>query len=355
MFKKYDRISVTYLVMGHPFLGLQYKAGKREQLMKFYFAPMEGITGYVYRRAYHEFFPGVDKFFTPFLAPKQEKHMSSREKNDVLPEHNQGMYTVPQILCNRSEDFIRTAKELFSMGYEEINLNLGCPSATVVTKKKGAGLLGEPLLLEHFLDDIFSELSIKISIKTRLGMEDGEEFENLLKIYNRFPLHELIVHPRVREDYYKKPVRMEYFSMALERSRCPVCYNGDIATLTDLKNWEQKYPQEDRCMLGRGLLTTPGLIALYQNGQEMEKERLYAFHQALLSGYREVLSGERNVLFKMKELWFYMLPNFADAEKAAKRIRKAERISEYEAAVRMLFEEGEFIPSSCREKPYYLC
>ena len=155
--------------------------------MKFYFAPLEGISGYVYRNAWEKHFGSVDKYFTPFLSPNQNGTFSSRELNDILPEHNEGMTVVPRILTNRAEDFIRTAKQLREYGYEEVNLNLGCPAGTVVSKKRGSGFLAEPELLEECLAEIFLKLDMKVSVKTRIGKEDPEEWHRLMEIYNQFP------------------------------------------------------------------------------------------------------------------------------------------------------------------------
>ena len=169
--------------------------------MKLYLAPLEGITGWIYRSAVHKCFGGFDKYFVPFIRPNQMGHLSAREKKDILPAHNAGMRAVPQVLTNQAEDFIRTAARLKEYGYEEINLNLGCPSKTVVTKKRGAGFLSEPERLEAFLDDIFDKCPTRISVKTRLGMEDPGEFAHLLEIYNKYPMEELIIHPRVHKDF----------------------------------------------------------------------------------------------------------------------------------------------------------
>ena len=166
--------------------------------MRLYLAPLEGITGWIYRSAVYECFGGFDKYFVPFIRPNQMGHFSAREKKDILPAHNAGMRTVPQILTNQAGDFLRTAAKLKEYGYEEVNLNLGCPSKTVVTKRRGAGFLAEPERLEAFLDEIFGKCPIRISVKTRLGMEEPGEFTRLLKIYNKYPMEELIIHPRVK-------------------------------------------------------------------------------------------------------------------------------------------------------------
>ena len=203
--------------------------------MKYYMAPMEGLTGYIYRNAYHACYHPMDKYFTPFLSPKANSSLSFRELNDILPEHNQGMYVVPQILTNQAEDFIRTAKELQEYGYSEINLNLGCPSGTVVSKYKGAGFLGLPDSLDRFLDEVCGKMEgmgMELSVKTRLGLVSPDEFTGLLEIYNRYPLKELILHPRVRTDYYKNTPNMPAFGSGFDGCRAPVCYNGDIFTVS---------------------------------------------------------------------------------------------------------------------------
>ena len=156
--------------------------------MKYYLAPLEGITTYIYRRAYHQHFAPMDKYFTPFLVPHTKKGFSTKEKNDVMPEHSPGMNLVPQIMSNQAESFLHTVEKLKVYGYEEVNLNLGCPSKTVVSKGRGSGFLADPDGLDRFLDEIFKKCDVKISIKTRIGKDDPEEFARLLDIYNQYPV-----------------------------------------------------------------------------------------------------------------------------------------------------------------------
>lgn len=311
--------------------------------MKFYFAPMEGVTGYVYRNAHAAFFNNVDKYFTPFIAANQHGKLSSRELNDILPEHNKGYTVVPQILTNNAEDFIRTMVQLKEFGYDEINLNLGCPSGTVVAKGKGSGFLAKKEELDQFLEAVFGEAVTKISIKTRIGRDEPEEFEELMQIYNKYPLEELIIHPRVQKDYYRNTPNMEVFRVALAESKNPVCYNGDIFTAQGYEKFKVMCPDVERVMLGRGLIASPGLITEITTGETVDKVVLKAFHDKMYEGYQEIMSGGRNVLFKMKENWFYMMHIFSNAEKYAKKIRKAQRLQDYEAAVNSLFEEQEIV------------
>ena len=310
--------------------------------MKFYFAPMEGVTGHIYRGVHHRFFPGIDKYFTPFLVANQTYKFKTKEKQDVDPGNNLGMYVVPQIMANKTEEFLWAAREMKKLGYEEVNLNLGCPAATVVSKKKGSGFLAYPDELDAFLDTVFSGLDseggkIRISIKTRLGKDHVEEAGRLMEIYNRYPLHELIIHPRVQKDFYKNEPRMEAFAEAVQMSRHPVCYNGNLFSAKDYEQFVGKFPGIQSVMLGRGLIANPGLVREIQNGSPLNKEEMQKFHDAIYKAYRGTVLGEVNTLFKMKELWSYMGQMFAEGERAVKKIRKARNEADYIIAVQNLF------------------
>ena len=194
--------------------------------MHIYFAPLEGITTYPYRNLHHKYFGGVEKYFTPFLAPGPEQGMSVKEMRDVLPENNAGVLVVPQILTNRAGDFLLASKKLSEMGYREINLNLGCPSGTVTAKKKGSGFLLYPDDLDRFFDEVFSDAAVRngeflVSVKTRIGKNEVEEWPELMQVYNRYPIHELTVHPRIQKEFYKGTPHLDVFADILKESRNP--------------------------------------------------------------------------------------------------------------------------------------
>ncbi len=320
--------------------------------MKYYLAPMEGITTYIYRSAYEHHFHNIDRYFTPFVV---NKRLSSREQQDLLPEHNKGMDVVPQILTNRAEDFLEVAKEIADMGYQTVNLNLGCPSGTVVAKKRGAGFLALPEELDAFLAEIFEKCPMKISIKTRIGMTDEAEWERLLAIYQKYPIEELIVHPRTQKDFYKYPPRLNTYEMAEKAFDIPLCYNGEIHSVEKMQEVTERFKNLDCVMIGRGILKNPGLVGEIQKsrgetettenaGSEacgVSKEIFRSFHDEIYHGYRKIMSGDRNTLYKMKELWSYMGQSFTNPEKYMKKIRKTERLVEYECIVASLFREQE--------------
>lgn len=309
--------------------------------MKYYLAPMEGITGYIYRNACHTYFEAYDKYFLPFVAPHEKRSFNAKERNDLLPEHNEGMYVVPQVLTNDAEAFLRILADLRGMGYQEVNLNLGCPSGTVVAKGRGSGFLDSPKKLDEFFARVFGQTDMKLSVKTRVGVDSDVVWEELVDIYNKYPLEELIVHPRIQKDFYNNTPRMECFVYAVSESVNPLCYNGDLFDVKKYRGFHEAYPTVSCVMLGRGAIRNPGLLGEIKTGKKAEKETLHAFHDRLYEDYSRLFSGDRNVLFKMKEVWSYMAQLFEHSEKYAKKIRKADRASDYEAAVNALFRDCE--------------
>lgn len=307
--------------------------------MNIYFAPLEGIGGYIYRNAHKDYFGSVDKYFSPFVVTRPSGIMKKKELKDILPENNEDINLVPQIMTNNAQGFCKAAEQIAQMGYEEVNLNLGCPSGTVVGKGRGSGFLKDPRALDEFLDEIYSTCKINISIKTRIGFYEPEEFYNLIKIFNKYPVYELIIHPRTRMELYNGSPEYQIFDDAVKLSKNELCYNGDIKTKEDYEMIAERYEGIKSVMIGRGFLRNPNLADEIKYGDTLDKNKLKEFHDRLYSDYKEIYDGEKPVLFKMKELWFYMVDLFADNEKYIKKIRKVQHLSEFEAIVSRGFKE----------------
>jgi len=306
--------------------------------MIIYFAPMEGVTNFIFRGVYSKLYKGIEKYYTPFIAANEKGLLGPRFKREILPENNEGIFLVPQILTSNSLSFIKTAKNLKKYGYNEVNLNLGCPSGTVVSKNKGSGMLLNPLFLRNFLDEIFKEDNLEISIKTRIGFSSGKEMEELLKIFNDYPIKELIVHPRVREDFYKNTPNLSVFQEIVQNSKNSLCYNGDLFNVDQIKIFNESFPEVNKIMIGRGLIANPGLIREYNTGKKIEKIEYRVFHDELFSSYSNYLSGDRNLMFKMKEYWKFWGSNFPENRKQVKKIQKSQNIFSYKNAVEKFFE-----------------
>ena len=357
--------------------------------MKLYFAPMEGITSYSFRQVHHRFFPGMARYYTPFLAATQTHSFKKKEIREILPENNRGMQIVPQILGNHAEDCLAAIRTLSSYGYHEVNFNLGCSMPQVANRGRGAGFLGKIDQLDAFFEELFDGMEkdeafadVKLSVKTRIGDKDPGEAANLLAVYNRYPICELIVHPRLRTDLYQNVPNMEVFSMFYEECAHPLCYNGDLLSVDAYRNVCRRFPDLPAMMLGRGLIMDPSLAEQIRETEEMGKtvsreplnreplnreplskeplnkeplsreplnkdpagadaRLLEKYLLALREGYLTYMQSDQQVLPHIKEIWFYMAWHY-DREiqnsRVMKALRKARSWSEFEQAQHALLQ-----------------
>ena len=300
------------------------------------FAPMEGITGPTYRRLHRKYYPGLDRYYLPFLSPTGEHRFTGRSLAQLDREHPE-VPAVPQLLTKSAPDFLWAARQLADLGFSEVNLNLGCPSGTVVSKQKGAGMLGNLEALEAFLDEIFRDPPLAVSVKTRIGLRDPEEWPALLALFCRYPLAELTVHPRTRTEFYKGSVHDDAFQLAYETCPFPLCCNGNLFSLEDVKAAAQRWPRLSGIMAGRGLLADPGLFT-----GKRDRAVLIAFHEELAQTYRQGW-GTSVALAKMKELWAFLVLGFAENGQLEKAIHKARTWEELLSPARELLHNGELL------------
>ena len=306
------------------------------------FAPMEGITSCIYRRVHARCFPGADRYFAPFLAPDGAGQVKRSALRELLPEENEGIELVPQILCSRPEPFLGLAGELAELGYGEVDLNMGCPSGTVVPKHKGAGMLLDLEGLERSLDTIFARCPLRVSVKVRLGLESAAEFPRICALLGRYPLSELIVHARDRRGMYRSTPDLGAVRDALPEIRAPLCYNGNVLDAASYRLVCESLPGLERIMIGRGAVADPALFRVLRGGPALSAEELQAFLDALLEAFLGASLQERHILGRLKELWYYMGCMFPGAERELKRLNKAQDLIAYRAAVAALFAFSRF-------------
>ena len=306
--------------------------------MKLYFAPMEGITTYTYRNTHNEYFGNCDEYYAPFIAPSENERITRKTLKDILPENNEGINLKVQILTNIANAFNNFVPKIEEIGYDEINLNIGCPAGTVVGKGRGSGFLRYPNELDKFLENIYAENEMKISLKTRIGFQDGEEMYELMDIFNKYPVSELIIHPRVRQEFYKGYPDMKIFEYAYNISKNKVCYNGNIFTVSDFENIVSKYPELSGIMIGRGAIADPGIFRNIRTGKKTTKDELIGFTELLVKNYNKILNSDTYTLHKLKEIWIYMITNFSDCKKQFKTMKKTDDLSVFMSAMYALPE-----------------
>ncbi len=316
--------------------------------MIYSYAPMEGITTWWYRQVFSRHFDKIDRYYTFFLTPRYGNVMG-RDVRELINENNQGLNVIPQVMTNKSDLFVDFVRDIKAKGYEEVNLNLGCPMQTVVGKQRASWFLAHPEELERFLDEIFSSSQLPISIKTRVGFDSLELLPRLVDIFNNYPIKELIVHPRLRSDFYKNSVNMEAFDFVYKSSKVPVGYNGDLFTPESVNDFRTRYPEVEHIMLGRGLICNPALARLCEGGSQLTIEEFFSFHSDMQRTMMNIMPGGDIYLDRMKEFWWYWCRLFEDGERLVKSIRKARKTIDYNCAVEKLFNN-----TAIKQRPYFL-
>lgn len=308
--------------------------------MNYYAAPMEGLTDRIWRQVHQKWFGAADapmRYYAPFLSPPENRVLIPKKMAELAPEANAGTVVIPQLLARDGELAAWMIGEVRKLGYTEVNLNFGCPSGTVTAKGKGAGMLRDPARLDAFLDAVFSAVESPVSVKTRIGVQNPEEFAALLDIYNRYPICELTIHPRVMKQLYRGQADRAAFAAALPECRMPVCYNGDVTTPEELHALEAEFPQLSGIMVGRGLIADPALFRRARGGAPASREELRGYCDDLYHDYTEAFGAASCAVSRMKAHWFYLIHRFEGADPLEKPLRKAREGWEYETVVNRIF------------------
>ena len=310
-------------------------------ITRYDFAPLDGITRSVFRRVWYRRFGGADRIFVPFFSPTHHHIVTPRDLREITREGAEDLPLVPQVMSRLAPDFLWAAEVLEDLGYTEVNLNLGCPSGTVTAKGKGSGFLARPEELDAFFEEVFAKIRLPVSVKTRLGYQTPEEFPRLMEIFNRYPIACLTIHARVRPEKYKGPLHMDVFAQALAESKNPVCYNGDLNTVAGVREVESRFPELEAVMIGRGGVADPALFRKLRGGSPATREELQAFTQELYREYQAFYGQVGTAAQRMREVWFYLIHLFEDADRLNRPMRRFKNPGEYEAAEAAIFQELE--------------
>ena len=308
--------------------------------MNYYVAPMEGLTDRVWRQAHQKWFGWAGapaKYYAPFLSPPENRVLIQKKMAELAPEANPGAPVVPQLLAKDGALAAWMVGQLRQLGYTEVNLNFGCPSGTVTAKGKGSGMLRDLDKLDAFLAALFAEAEGPLTVKTRLGVEKPEEFAAVLEVYNRYPIAELTIHPRVMRQQYRGIADREAFAKALPECRMPVCYNGDLTTVEQLRALEAEFPAVQSLMVGRGIIADPALFRQALGGPAATKEELRGYLDDLYQGYTALFGSAGCAISRMKGHWFYLIHRFEGSERLEKQLRKLREPWEYETVVNQIF------------------
>ena len=307
-------------------------------------SPLQGFTDFRFRNAFHKHFGGIDTFYSPYIKLNGKLVVKGSYERDILPENNNTLEVIPQIITNDAEEFLFVAKYIQQFGYKELNWNLGCPYPMVAKCGMGSGLISNTSQIEHILKRVHNETDIIVSMKMRMGYENPTEILDVFPILEQYPIKNIAIHARIGKQLYKGGVDLDSFQKCLDTSKQKIYYNGDITSVAKFKELQERFPSIDHWMIGRGLIADPFLPSMIKNNTtEYPKNRFEifeAFHDEIYREYDAYLQGPTPIRMKMLGFWEYFSESFSNPQKTFKKIKKAGNSKNYEAAVKEIFKNG---------------
>lgn len=300
-------------------------------------SPLQGFTDFRFRNAFHHYFGGIDTFYSPYIRLDGKMVVKNSYQRDLLPEHNDTLEVIPQVITNDAEEFLFVAKYVQELGYKELNWNLGCPYPMVTKRGMGSGLICDPAKIDHILDRAYAETDILVSMKMRMGYENSSEILDAFPILDKYPLKNIAIHARIGKQLYKGGVDLDAFEKCIESTKHKLYYNGDVTTVTAFKSMQERFPSIDHFMIGRGLIADPFLPSMIKNDTvDYPKDRwkiFSEFHDTIYQQYDAALSGPTPIKMKMQGFWGYFSQSFSNPQKTFKKIKKANNPKAYQLAV----------------------
>ena len=312
-------------------------------------SPLQGFTDFRFRNAFHYYFGGIDTFYSPYIRLNGKFKIKTSYQNDLLQKNNTTLEVIPQIITNNAEEFLFVAKYVQSLGYKELNWNLGCPYPMVAKSGMGSGLICNPEKINTILKRVHNETDILVSMKMRMGYESAEEILNAFSILDNYPLKSIAIHARIGKQLYKGPVDLDAFDRCITATKHQLYYNGDITSVTSFKSIQKRFPNLDHFMIGRGLIADPFLPQMIKNNTTKYPKNRWDifedFHNTIYQQYDDYLSGPTPIKMKMLGFWEFFSQSCSNPRKTYKTIKKATNPFKYQQAVKLILNNERKIMS----------
>lgn len=305
-------------------------------------SPLQGFTDFRFRNAFQRYFGGIDTFFAPYIRLNGKLDIKASYDRDLQAKNNQTLTVIPQVMTNDADEFLFVSKYVQSLGYSELNWNLGCPYPMVTKRCMGSGLISDGQRIDAILKRVHNESDITVSLKMRMGYEHSAEILNVLPILAKYPIKNIAIHARIGKQLYKGGVDLDSFQRCIDNTQHKLYYNGDITTVQSFRDMRNRFPSIDHWMIGRGLISDPFLPQMIKmDTEEYPENRLEIFrdfHDTLLDNVGQNLSGDSHIILKMYHYWEYFAQAFSDTHKTLKKVKKAKNLENYTDAVSALLD-----------------
>ena len=310
-------------------------------------SPLQGFTDFRFRNAFHHYFGGIDTFYAPYIRLNGKLEIKASYERDLLPKNNHVPVLIPQVMTNDADEFLFVSKYVQSLGYNELNWNLGCPYPMVTKRCMGSGLINDAARIDEVLKKVHNESDIIVSMKMRMGYDEPTEILDVFPVLDKYPIKNIAIHARIGKQLYKGGVDLDSFETCFNHANHKIYYNGDVTSVASYKTLQERFPTIDHWMIGRGLIADPFLPQMIKDYTieypEDRFERFRDFHDTLLAEYTQSLSGDSHIILKMYHFWEYFVQAFSDTHKSLKKVKKAKTIETYQDAVSALIDnEQEF-------------
>lgn len=305
-------------------------------------SPLQGFTDFRFRNAFHHYFGGIDTFYAPYIRLNGKLEIKPSYERDLIPKNNNVPVLIPQVMTNDADEFLFVSKYVQSLGYNELNWNLGCPYPMVTKRCMGSGLINDTARIDAVLNKVHNESDITVSMKMRMGYDVPTEILDVFPVLDKYPIKNVAIHARIGKQLYKGGVDLDSFETCLNQANHKIYYNGDITSVESYRALQQRFPAIDHWMIGRGLISDPFLPQMIKDNSTDYPENRFEifrdFHDTLLDEYSQSLSGDSHIILKMYHFWEYFAQAFSDTHKTLKKVKKAKDIDAYKEAVSSLLD-----------------
>ncbi|WP_396596477.1 tRNA dihydrouridine synthase [Dokdonia sp. R86516] len=300
-------------------------------------SPLQGFTDFRFRNAQQHFFGGIGTYYAPYIRLNGKMKIKGSYQRDLDPAVNTTLEVIPQVMTASADEFMFVIKYIESLGYTELNWNLGCPYPMVTKSGMGSGLICNTEKIDHILDRAHSESNVTISMKMRLGYESPNEILESFKVLDKYPLKNVAIHARLGKQLYKGGVDLEGFQKCIDVAKHTLYYNGDITSVEQFRKMRERFPSIKHFMIGRGLIADPFLPSMIKaDTTEYPAKRwetFRAFHDTIYEQYDAALSGPTPIKMKMLGFWEFFSQSTHNPHKVYKAIKKAGNPVKYRQAV----------------------
>lgn len=306
-------------------------------------SPLQGFTDYRFRNALHKYFEGIDTYYAPYIRLNGKMEIKPVYQRDLQHKNNIGLKIVPQVMTCDANEILFVIDYISSLGYKELNWNLGCPYPMVTNRGLGSGLIANPEKIDFILEQVHSKTDITLSMKMRLGYEEPTEILRAFEVLNQYPLKNIGIHARIGKQLYVGGVDWDGFAKCMDHTDHKLYYNGDIVSVASFEAVSNRFPSIDHWMIGRGLISDPWLPYMIKNKlnsyPEDRIEVFSDFHDMLFRQFEEKLTGDKAIIRKMVSYWEYFEMVMPEAQRAIKKLKKTKKISDYNLALDKVLDQ----------------